>query len=177
MVFSPIGVATTDAMKRQIITSESVVMDGVGAKLAYHTLARSGDVIGGITFSQLTDQNGNPVEGESEYGSVDADFTSLLPRGDRLFSITHFESRPAAMYISEVKQDDTGKMSYTSTKPIDFSKLGGLWVPCAGSVTPWSTHLGSEEYPADARAHFDAKALSEIDDYNYAMVAYFGVDP
>lgn len=177
MVFSPIGVATTDAMKRQIITSESVVMNGVEAKLAYHTLARSGDVIGGITFSQLTDQNGNPAEGESEYGSVDADFTSLLPRGDRLFSITHFESRPAAMYISEVKQDDTGKMSYTSTKPIDFSKLGGLWVPCAGSVTPWSTHLGSEEYPADARAHFDAKALSEIDDYNYAMVAYFGVDP
>ena len=26
----------------------------------------------------------------------------------------------------------------------------GLWVPCAGSVTPWGTHLGSEEYEPDA---------------------------
>lgn len=177
MVFSPIGVATTDEMKRQIITSDSVTINGVEAKIGYTTLARSGDVIDGVTFSQLTDQNGNPVVGESEYGSVDADFTSLLPRGDRMFSITHFESRPAAMYISEVKQDEAGKMSYISTKPIDFSALGGLWVPCAGSVTPWGSHLGSEEYPADARAHFDAKDLSEIDDYNYSMVSYFGVDP
>ncbi|MBU2359325.1 MAG: PhoX family protein, partial [Alphaproteobacteria bacterium] len=66
---------------------------------------------------------------------------------------------------------------YTDTKPIDFSSVGGLWVPCAGSVTPWNTHLGSEEYPADARAHAEATSLDQIDDYNYAMVAYFGVDP
>jgi secreted PhoX family phosphatase len=26
-----------------------------------------------------------------------------------------------------------------------------VWVPCAGSVTPWQTHLGSEEYPTDAK--------------------------
>ena len=37
------------------------------------------------------------------------------------------------------------------TKPVDFSQQGGLWVPCAGSVTPWQTHLGSEEYPSDAK--------------------------
>jgi secreted PhoX family phosphatase len=177
MVFSPIGVSTTDEMKRKITTTDTVTINGVSAKIGFSTLARSGDVINGVTFSQLTDQHGNPVKGESEYGSVDADFTSLLPRGDRLFSITHFESRPAAMYISEVKQDDAGNMSFISTKPIDFASVGGLWVPCAGSVTPWGSHLGSEEYPADARAHFEAKELSEIDDYNYAMVAYFGVDP
>jgi secreted PhoX family phosphatase len=28
-----------------------------------------------------------------------------------------------------------------------------VWVPCAGSVTPWQTHLGSEEYPPDAKLH------------------------
>ena len=27
-----------------------------------------------------------------------------------------------------------------------------MWTPCAGSVTPWQTHLGSEEYPPDAKA-------------------------
>jgi secreted PhoX family phosphatase len=34
---------------------------------------------------------------------------------------------------------------------VDFSTQGGVWVPCAGSVTPWQTHLGSEEWPVDAK--------------------------
>ena len=175
--FNAVPFPATDAAKREIVTTDAVTLNGATGPLAYHTLARSGDVIGGVTFSQLTDQNGDAVVGESEYGSVDADFTSLLTIGDKLFSITHFESRPAAMYLSEVTQDAEGTLSYTSSKPIDFSSVGGLWVPCAGSVTPWMTHLGSEEYPADARAHFEAKELSDIDDYNYAMAAYFGVNP
>lgn len=177
MSFSTAPFPSTDAQKRAVLTSESVTVDGTVVPLGYHVLARSGDTIGGVVFSQLTDQHGMPVKGESEYGSVDADFTSLLPRGDRLFSVTHFESRPAAMYISELKQDADGTLSMISTKPIDFSAVGGLWVPCAGSVSPWGTHLGSEEYPADARAHFAATTLADIDDYNFAMAAYFGVDP
>ena len=27
----------------------------------------------------------------------------------------------------------------------------GIWIPCAGSVTSWNTHLGSEEYEPDAK--------------------------
>jgi hypothetical protein len=27
-------------------------------------------------------------------------------------------------------------------QPVDWSEWGGLWLPCAGSVTPWGTHLG-----------------------------------
>jgi hypothetical protein len=37
-------------------------------------------------------------------------------------------------------------------RAMDWSKYGGLWTPCAGSVTPWQTHFGSEEYEPDARA-------------------------
>lgn len=65
-VFSLIGVSTTDKMKRQIITSDTVTINGVEAKTGFTTLARSGDAIDGVTFSQLTDQNGNPVVGESD---------------------------------------------------------------------------------------------------------------
>ncbi|MEZ5778677.1 MAG: DUF839 domain-containing protein [Paracoccaceae bacterium] len=179
IIFSPVPFAGSDDAKRSILTSDTVTINGQPIQIAYHVLARSGDVIDGVQFSRLTDQNGNPMLAPdgSEFGSVDADFTSLLQRGNRLFSVTHFESRPGAMYVSEVSQGDQGKLSYISTKPIDFSALGGLWVPCAGSVSPWGTHLGSEEYPADARAHQDAATLEEVDDYNKPMVAYFGVDP
>ena len=34
---------------------------------------------------------------------------------------------------------------------------GGVWVPCAGSVTPWETHIGSEEYEPDARTFYKSK--------------------
>jgi len=45
-------------------------------------------------------------------------------------------------------------MQVKRTRPLDFSAHGGLWVPCAGSVTPWETHLGSEEYEPDAKAFY-----------------------
>ena len=75
------------------------------------------------------------------------DFTSLLPVGDKLFSITHFEDNPAGMFLSELTTDADGNMTPVSTKPLSFAGVGGLWLPCAGSVSPWNTHLGSEEYP------------------------------
>ncbi|MCB1486125.1 MAG: DUF839 domain-containing protein, partial [Bauldia sp.] len=86
-------------------------------------------------------------------------------------------SRPGAMYLSELKADEEGKLTIVSTKPIDFSAVGGLWVPCAGSVTPWGTHLGSEEYPPDARAIEAATAMDQIDDYYKPMIRYAGFDP
>jgi secreted PhoX family phosphatase len=109
--------------------------------------------------------------------SVDADFASLLTVGDKLFNVTHFESRPGAMYLSELEQGDDGMLKIKSTKPIDFSAVGGLWVPCAGSVTPWGTHLGSEEYPPDARAVEEAASMDDIDDYYKPMIRYVGLDP
>ena len=45
-------------------------------------------------------------------------------------------------------------------KPVDFSHQGGLWVPCAGSVTPWQTHIGSEEYPPDAKSYYEEDMVS-----------------
>jgi hypothetical protein len=38
---------------------------------------------------------------------------------------------------------------------MDWSEYGGIWVPCAGSVTPWKSHLGSEEYEPDAKVLAD----------------------
>ena len=47
----------------------------------------------------------------------------------------------------ELKQDkETCKLSVISQVPTNWSDWGGLWTPCAGSVSPWTTHLGSEEY-------------------------------
>ena len=179
IAFTPIPWAQDDAAKRQAISSSSAMVDGVEVPLAYHVLARSGDKIGEGVWGALVDENGNVVKSEdgSEHISVDTDFSSLIKANGKLYQISHFESRPGAMYISEATQDADGNITLVSTKPVDFSAYGGLWVPCAGSVTPWETHLGSEEYPADARAIEAAASLDDIDSYDYPMVRFQGVDP
>lgn len=179
IAFAPVPFAADDAAKRAVLASDKVTIDGKDYPIGYTTLARSGDKIGAGVFAALTDRKGQVVKSEdgSEHISVDADFTSLLHVGGKIFSVTHFESRPGAMYVSELTQAADGKLTPVSTKPVDFSAFGGLWVPCAGSVTPWETHLGSEEYPADAREIEAATALDQIDDYDYPMARYEGLDP
>ena len=59
-------------------------------------------------------------------------------------------------YAVELSQDaSTGALTATSISPVDWSAYGGLSGPCAGSTTPWNTHLGSEEGDPDQRS-FDA---------------------
>jgi secreted PhoX family phosphatase len=177
--FSPVEVASGDA-RRRVITSDKAWLDEQEVELGgYKLLLRSGDAVGSGVYGRLVDQNMDPlVESDgSERISNYADFSSLLPVGDRLFEVTQFEEIPAAMYLSELEQDaDTGELRAIDTKPIDLSSTFGLWNPCAGSVTPWNTHLGSEEYPADARSSETAVTYAQFDFRERLMITYFGLD-
>lgn len=64
-----------------------------------------------------------------------------------------FESpQPGQIYLAEIQQEMDGSMTALSWWPTDWSEYNGLWTPCAGSVSPWGTHMGSEEYEPDAKA-------------------------
>ena len=58
-------------------------------------------------------------------------------------------------------------------KPLDFLADGGVWVPCAGSVTPWESHLGSEEYEPNARPYVSSSDLI-TDNSAHAFMRYYG---
>lgn len=176
--FAPVAAPTDDAAMRAVTVSESAVFDGVTAKIGYHTLFRTGDKLGDAVFGQIYGKDGKPVSVGPDGHSNNPDFTSLLPVGGKLFSLTHFENLPATMYLSELAADAEGNLKPVSTKPLDFSAFGGYWDPCAGSVTPWNTHLGSEEYPQDARAYETAATIADLGDEEVPqMAAYFGLDP
>ena len=178
--FEGVHFPITDADKRAVLASKTVTVDGQTHNIGYNTILRSGDKAGKGTFGLLLDEKGKPVTNKdgSKHISVDNDFSSLLPVGDKLFMVSHFESRPGAMYLTELDQNqENGILSAKRTENIDFSAFGGLWVPCAGSVTPWNTHLGSEEYPNDARLTEAAASMDDIEDYDKPMARYFGVDP
>lgn len=125
--------------------------------MEYHTLARTGAEhndfgSGKSRIGMLTDINGqtvnllNPDGSKSDKPDISAspDFVSFLEKDGKLYSVVQFEApNPGTTYWMELSQDaTTGLLSIVKAAPVDFSRLGGCWIPCAGSKTPWETHLG-----------------------------------
>ncbi|MFY0574470.1 hypothetical protein ACN28S_09020 [Cystobacter fuscus] len=170
------------AEKRAVYASSKASVNGREIPIGYETVLRSGQDLGGQLFGRMVQKDGKPVKNTdgSDFISPSNDFSSILQAGNRLFEVTHFETTPAAMYLSELRQSPDGKLSALSTRPIDFSGVDGLWTPCAGSVSPWGTHLGSEEYPPDARATEKAEAagtVSGLSASERSMLRYWGLEP
>jgi hypothetical protein len=180
-----------------LVRSSAVVHidNGVGDfDVGYDSLHRSGDTFDGKNCNHVAgrviEAKGSVVYGFADDGfsraetglvSQDPDFSSILNVDGKIFSVTHYTSpRPSVAYLSELEQDsETGKLTVTQTKPVDFSAHGGLWTPRAGTVTPWETHLGAEQDEPDARAFYDG-SLSRTDPETLRdFLRYFGayVDP
>lgn len=123
--FSGVPVPKTDAEKRDVLASQWAFVNGVPHAIGYNVIVRSGDVVNGVTFGLLHDQDGNPMLAEdgSEFISNDNDSSSLLPVGNKLFMVNQFESRPGGMYLTELAQDQKGFLTPVRTQPIDFSRL------------------------------------------------------
>ncbi len=177
--FAGVKSPQSDEEKRAVVATNSVEISGKKHEIAFNTILRSGDRVGDGVFGQVFDINGNPIKSEdgSEWISNSNDFASLLTgKDDKLYMVSHFEDSPGSMYVTELNQDTgNGKLSAVRTQPLDFSSYKGDWVHCAGSVTPWGTHLGSEEYEPDAKAIDSVTRAPDSYDNNQAL--YFGLDP
>ena len=177
--FTGVKSPQSDEEKRAVVATSSVEIGGEKHEIAFNTIMRSGDRAGDGVFGQVFDINGNPIKSEdgSEWISNSNDFASLLTgKDDKLYMVSHFEDSPGSMYVTELNQDTgNGKLSAVRTQPLNFSSYKGDWVQCAGRVTPWGTHLGSEEYEPDAKA-IDSVTRA-LDSYDNNQALYFGLDP
>ncbi len=184
--FEEVKVPETDNERRQAIASPKATVDGVEYRIGYNILLRSGETLvrnqdtvwSDNVFGGIIDYNGayiRQVDG-SIRNSRDSgmDHNSLIEAHGKLWLTSQFESRPGAVYVTELKKDADGHLYPRQTRPVDFSAVNGGWVHCAGSNTPWNTHLGSEEYEPDGRQWTDPDL--PISDYNAAMVEYFTND-
>jgi uncharacterized protein len=177
--FTPVNAARTSDEKRAVYASPKASVNGQEVSLRYETVLRSGQPLGEHIFGRMIQKNGGPVKNTdgSDFISPSNDFSALIQKGNRLFELTQFETTPAAMYLSELRQDPDGKLTAISTRPIDFSGVQGYWTPCAGSVSPWNTNLSSEEYPTNARAYENAASVSALTLAERSMLRYWGLDP
>ena len=175
LTFTAVAAPSTDSEKRAILTATAKA-DGVELEnFGYHTLVRSDDVIDGVNFGQLVDENGNQLYAEDGSARVSNsnEYTSILQVGGKLFSVSQMEDRPGAMFLMELNQDiKNGELSVKSMSQLDQSGIDGGWVHCAGSVTPWQTHLASEEYEPNARELITATEAA-ADGYTAPMLEYF----
>jgi uncharacterized protein len=167
--------APTTFEKMNHIYSEASVKitysDGssITSPIEYKTLMNTGDVIGGTTVGAILDVHGNPITDTSTGGAIPIisdtpDGQSVMQIGNTIQMVTQFEyvtadasgaSRygilPAMMNLSTLTQTSNGDFSVSKISNIDTSSVGGLWITCAASMTPWTTHLGSEEYEPNAK--------------------------
>jgi len=167
--FEPIKLPMSVAEKSTFIASASATIDSKTYPIAYNRLLQPGDKLGGTVFGQLVDVNGTPMVNKDGSPNIcdKPDFMSLNLAGGKVFMINQFECRPGAMYLTELSQDRaTGALTPLSTRPIDLSAINGSTRHCAGMLTPWNTHLSSEEDLLDARK---LKADGTLDK-NYAEV-------
>ena len=179
--FVGMEVPTTEAERSTMYSKASAIVtlqDGSKktVPLEYTSLARPGEVINGKVVGAAYDVNGNIIKDKdgNPFVSTAPDANSLLSvngKSGKLYMINHFESvpekgygnMPKPLYLNTVVQDKkTGEMKITDINPIDFSADGGIWTPCAGVLSPWNTHLGSEEYEPDARAFEANPAASSV---------------
>ena len=178
LTFASVAAPTSDAEKRDVRATDSISIAGKAHAIGYKTLLRTGQKAGEGTFGQIMDKNGKPIMGADGAPMISnsTDFSSIIKANGKLYVVSHFETRPASVYVTEVSREDDGTLKPVSTQPVDFSADGGLWVPCAGSVTPWGTHLGSEEYEPDAEVIETTSDITKLDDYAKPMALYFGYD-
>ncbi|NHM31622.1 PhoX family protein [Neobacillus terrae] len=167
--------------------------------LTYKYLFKSEDKIADVKGEKIAagtpiDLHGNPIVDvsvpEKTYFVSDApDSNSFLkPIKGQNFMVTHYEYDtidaagksayglvPASMSLTRLDQDQkTGELKAAEVKKIDFSEVNGLWIPCNGSVSPWNTHLGSEEYEPDAR-QFETNPNSQAATWTKSFAKlYFG---
>lgn len=171
--FESIPASKTDIQKHHISTTTALTYKGKKYPLSYHTIARSGDKFTHGTFGEVFDK-----DGKSLFISNANDYSSLHVIDGEYFMLTQFESVPAALYITTLQRTTDGNFKAIDTKNVDFSHLGGYWAPCAGSVTPWKTHLSSEEYEPDASLHYTSRAMrdyfggddTQVNFYNYGWI-------
>ena len=127
--------------------------------IGFHPLLETGQTYGGAMFGELRDQDGQPIPWPEGRDAGDAphrlcnvgDFGSLIQAHGQLFHLAHLECAIGGASVSRLTQSEDGMLKAGPPRIADLKAVHGGTTFCSGDVTPWNTHLASEEYDANAR--------------------------
>ncbi len=93
------------------------------------------------------------VTGNTVFAVVQFEYTSRNIAGTSMYGLL-----PSPIAVLTLDQNKaTGQLTLVKYHNVDTSGVGGLWIPCGASLSPWGTHLSSEEYEPDATIAVNAQ--------------------
>jgi secreted PhoX family phosphatase len=151
------------AAQREVRVATEASLDGAPFVLGYQPIARTGDRIGAAVFGARTSRSGAAIAEVCE----GLDYTGLWKASTGLAMVTHFECQPGAVYLTALDAAADGTLRATSTRAVDTGAIGGGGLYCAGSPSPWDTHLAGQEYEANVRKLLpDGTVSDNFEGYN-----------
>jgi uncharacterized protein len=102
----------------------------------------------GTSFIVLNDASTVPgISGKAVYSVVQFEYTTRNLHGNKMHG-----KLPSPIAVLTLDQNQaTGKLTLVKYSNVDTASAHGLWITCGSSLSPWNTHLSSEEYEPDAR--------------------------
>ncbi|KQQ86619.1 PhoX family phosphatase [Massilia sp. Leaf139] len=87
------------------------------------------------------------VKGKPVFAVVQFEYTTFAQDG----KTGMYGRLPSPIGVLTLDQDQaTGKLTLVKYHNVDTSGVEGLWITCGASLSPWGTHLSSEEYEPNA---------------------------
>ncbi|WP_353201649.1 alkaline phosphatase PhoX [Polynucleobacter sp.] len=100
----------------------------------------------GMSLLKLTKSNVKGVSGNTVFAVVQFEYTNTNQGGEKMYA--QLPSQIAVLTLNQNPKN--GKLSLVKYSPVNSSNTQGLWITCGSSLSPWNTHLSSEEYEPDA---------------------------
>ena len=87
------------------------------------------------------------VNGNTVLAVVQFEYTTWAQDGTTAL----YGKLPSPIAVLTLDQDPaTGKLNLVKYHNVDTSGVNGLWITCGASLSPWGSHLSSEEYEPNA---------------------------
>ena len=169
-----------DLSYQPFFVTGNAVSDGKGGKIlagAYFDINNQPIIDKTVAGKERQFFSDSP-DGTSLLTVAGADKTKLGVKGNPVFAVVQFEyttwaqdtktdmygKLPSPIAVLTLDQDvSTGKLSLVKYHNVDTSSVNGLWITCGASLSPWGTHLSSEEYEPDA---FAARSKNNMDAFS-----------
>ena len=132
------------------------IMDATGAvSRQYFSDAPDGTSLLKIDGAKVAGVTGNTV-----FAVVQFEYTTWAQDG----KTDMYGKLPSPIAVLTLDQNPaTGKLALVKYHNVDTSGVNGLWITCGASLSPWNTHLSSEEYEPNA---FAARTSNFMDDFS-----------
>jgi hypothetical protein len=130
----------------------------------------------GTSLLKLDNPTVTGIKGKAVFAVVQFEYTTWAQDG----KTDMYGKLPSPIAVLTLDQDPaTGKLSLVKYHNVDTSPAMGLWITCGASLSPWGTHLSSEEYEPDAftiatNAQFKAFSKNLFGDETQANCYHYG---